>query len=97
MPILFSFGFVGLFTMGGLTGLFLAALGINVHVHDNLFRGCSLPLHHGRRLGHGIPWRPHFCWPKISSKLYPEGWARLVFKMLNAVRVERQEPGNPIN
>src|SRR5437016_4502516 len=36
-PMLYSFGFLGLFTMGGLTGLFLAALGVDVHVHDTYF------------------------------------------------------------
>jgi cytochrome c oxidase subunit 1 len=33
-PMLFCLGFIGLFTIGGLTGLFLAALGMDVHVHD---------------------------------------------------------------
>jgi len=33
-PMLYAFGFIGLFTMGGLTGLFVAALGIDVHVEQ---------------------------------------------------------------
>jgi cytochrome c oxidase subunit I len=33
-PMLYAFGFIGLFTIGGLTGLFLATIAINVHVHD---------------------------------------------------------------
>src|SRR5256885_2183877 len=36
-PLLYAFGFIGLFTMGGLTGLFLAALGVDVHVTDTYF------------------------------------------------------------
>ena len=36
-PMLYVFGFIGLFTMGGLTGLFLAALGVDVHVHHTYF------------------------------------------------------------
>ena len=31
-PMLYAFGFIGLFTIGGLTGLFVAALGVDVHV-----------------------------------------------------------------
>ncbi len=76
-PMLYAFGFLGLFTIGGLTGLFLASLGINVHVTDTYFVvahfhyimvGGVLMAYLG-----GI----HFWWPKISGRMYPEGWARL--------------------
>ena len=75
-PMLYAFGFIGLFTIGGLTGLFLATLGLDVHVHDTYF--IIAHFHYimvgGAIMGYlgGI----HYWWPKISGKLYPEGWAR---------------------
>jgi cytochrome c oxidase subunit I len=76
-PMLYAMGFIGLFTMGGLTGLFLAALAVDVHVHDTYFViahfhyimvGGSVMAYLG-----GI----HYWWPKITGKLYPDIWARL--------------------
>ncbi|PYQ09282.1 MAG: cytochrome c oxidase subunit I, partial [Acidobacteria bacterium] len=76
-PMLYVFGFLGLFTIGGLTGLMLACLGIDVHVHDTYF--IVAHFHYimvgGTVMGYlgGL----HFWWPKISGRLYPEGWGRL--------------------
>lgn len=73
-PMLYAFGFIGLFTIGGLTGLFLASLGIDMHVHDTYF--VIAHFHYimvgGAIMGYlgGL----HFWWPKISGKLYPKGW-----------------------
>src|SRR6185295_12369048 len=36
-PMLFCLGFIALFTFGGMTGLFLATLGMDMHVHDTYF------------------------------------------------------------
>ena len=36
-PMMFAFGFLGLFLIGGLTGLFLASLGLDVHLTDTYF------------------------------------------------------------
>jgi cytochrome c oxidase subunit 1 len=75
-PMLYALGFIGLFTMGGLTGLFLATLAIDVHVTDTYF--VVAHFHYimvgGMVMAYlgGI----HFWWPKISGRLYPEGWAR---------------------
>ncbi len=76
-PMLYALGFIGLFTIGGLTGLFLAALGVDVHVTDTYF--VIAHFHYimvgGTVMGYlgGI----HYWWPKITGRMYPEGWAKL--------------------
>ncbi len=76
-PMLYAMGFIGLFTMGGMTGLYLACLGIDVHVHDTYF--IIAHFHYimvgGAVMGYlaGI----HFWWPKISGRMYPEAWGKI--------------------
>jgi cytochrome c oxidase subunit 1 len=76
-PMLYALGFIGLFTMGGLTGLMLASLSIDVHVHDTYFIvahfhyimvGGTVMAYLG-----GI----HFWWPKMTGRMYPELWGKL--------------------
>ncbi|MGA2133241.1 MAG: cytochrome c oxidase subunit I [Bryobacteraceae bacterium] len=76
-PMLYAFGFIGLFTVGGLTGLFVACLGLDVHIHDTYFViahfhyimvGGTLMAYLG-----GL----HYWWPKMTGRMYPEGWAKL--------------------
>jgi cytochrome c oxidase subunit I len=75
-PMLYALGFIGLFTMGGLTGLFLASLATDVHLNGTYF--IVAHFHYimvgGAVMGYlgGI----HFWWPKITGRLYPDGWAR---------------------
>jgi len=76
-PMLYAYGFIGLFTIGGLTGLFLAAIGVDVHVTDTYF--IVAHFHYimvgGTIMGYlgGL----HFWWPKMSGRLYPEGLAKV--------------------
>src|SRR5581483_769589 len=75
-PMLYGLGFIGLFTIGGLTGMFLATLAVDVHVSDTYF--VVAHFHYimvgGTLLAYlgGL----HYWWPKISGRMYPEGWGR---------------------
>jgi cytochrome c oxidase subunit I len=76
-PMLYALGFIGLFTIGGLTGLFLACLGMDVHLTDTYF--VIAHFHYimvgGAIMGYlgGL----HFWWPKMTGKLYPVIWSKV--------------------
>src|SRR5690606_3880575 len=76
-PMMYALGFIGLFTIGGLAGLFLATLAVDVHVHDTYF--VVAHFHYimvgGSVMGYlgGI----HFWWPKMTGRMYPEAWGRV--------------------
>jgi cytochrome c oxidase subunit 1 len=76
-PMIYALGFIFLFMIGGLTGLHLASLAIDLHVHDTYF--VIGHFHYimvgGAVMGYlgGI----HFWWPKLTGKTYPEKWGRI--------------------
>lgn len=71
-PMLYAIGFIGLFVVGGLTGLFLAALALDVHLSDTYF--VVAHFHYimvgGMLLAYlgGL----HYWWPKMTGRMYPE-------------------------
>ena len=81
-PMLYALGFIGLFLVGGTTGLPLAALATDVHLHDTYYViahfhyimvGASVMAYLG-----GM----HYWWPKMTGRMYPEGWGRAAAAVL---------------
>jgi len=75
-PMLYSFGFIGLFTIGGLTGVFLASLGMDVHLTETYF----IVAHFHYIMVGGMLMAflagVHFWWPKITGRMYPESFSK---------------------
>src|SRR6476660_7028810 len=76
-PMLYAIGFMGLFLIGGLTGLFLGSMGLVVHLTDTYF--VVAHFHYvmvgGTVLGYmgGL----HYWWSKMTGKMYSEFWGKI--------------------
>jgi cytochrome c oxidase subunit 1 len=76
-PMLYAFAFIGLFTIGGLTGVFLAAVGIDLHVTDTYFVVAHFHYVMVGGMVTAFMCGLHFWWPKITGKMYPESFSKL--------------------
>ncbi len=75
-PMLYALGFIGLFTIGGLTGLFVASLAIDLHVHDTYFVVAHFHYIMVGGMVMGYLGGVHYWFPKMSGRGYPEWMGR---------------------
>ena len=76
-PMLYALGFIGLFTTGGLTGLFVAALAADVHLTQTYFVVAHFHYIMVGAMVSAFFAGLHYWWPKITGRMYPETWARI--------------------
>jgi cytochrome c oxidase subunit I len=81
-PMLYALAFLFLFTIGGLTGLFLGTLAVDLHLHDTYF--IVAHFHYTMMGGTVIAFLGglHYWWPKIWGRMYSEKWARIAWALI---------------
>jgi cytochrome c oxidase subunit 1 len=76
-PMLYAMGFIGLFTIGGVTGVMLATMALDLHLHDTYFVVAHFHYVMVGGMVMAFMGGMHFWWPKMTGKMYPEHWAKL--------------------
>ncbi|HEY0161898.1 MAG TPA: cbb3-type cytochrome c oxidase subunit I [Edaphobacter sp.] len=76
-PMMYALAFIGLFTIGGLTGIFLGSLGMDVHLTETYF--IVAHFHYVMVGGMLMAYLAglHFWWPKMTGRMYPEAVSKL--------------------
>ena len=76
-PMLYAFGFIGLFTIGGLTGVFLGSLGMDIHLTETYFIVAHFHFVMVGGMLMAFLAGVHFWWPKMTGRMYPESISKL--------------------
>ncbi|MDI3290099.1 cytochrome c oxidase subunit I [Polyangium sp. 15x6] len=81
VPMLYGIAFLFLFAIGGLTGLFLGTLSVDLHLHDTYF--VVAHFHYVMMGSTAIAFFGglHHWWPKMTGKMYDEKLARVGFAL----------------
>jgi cytochrome c oxidase subunit 1 len=73
-PMIYALGFIGLFIVGGLTGIFLGTTAADVYFHDTYFVVAHFHFVMVGSTTMAYLGGLHFWWPKISGRMYNEKW-----------------------
>jgi cytochrome c oxidase subunit 1 len=76
-PMLYALGFLVLFTVGGLTGLFLGALATNVPLHDTYFIVAHFHYVMMGSVLFAFLGGMYYWWPKFFGKMVDDRWGRI--------------------
>jgi cytochrome c oxidase subunit I len=81
-PMLYTLGFIGLFTIGGLTGVFLASMGMDIHLTETYFVVAHFHFVMVGGMVTALMAGIHFWWPKMTGRMYPESMGRIAAVIL---------------
>jgi cytochrome c oxidase subunit 1 len=76
-PMLYALSFLFLFTIGGLTGITVGVLALDVHLHDTYFVVAHFHYVMVGGMFVAILGGLHYWWPKITGRMYPETPGRI--------------------
>src|SRR5579872_3605520 len=81
-PMIYALSFLGLFTIGGLTGVFLATVGLDIHLTETYFIVAHFHYVMVGGMVSALMAGIHFWWPKMTGRMYPERLSQLAAVVL---------------